>query len=265
MLEEKALHYRKRIMEVGYKTQSGHLSSALSCVEILTALYDGGILKFDTSYPEDENRDRFILSKGHACIIQYIILNEKGLITDRDLYNFCKPHALLGAHPDANKISGIDASTGSLGHGLAFGMGTALAAKHLQKAYHTYVVIGDGESQEGTIWESALCIGHHKLNNLTVLIDYNQLQASGMVADISGLDPLADKWKAFGFDVYEINGNDMKAVVDVLSAPIGDKPRAIICNTIKGKGVDMIEGKNGWHGRKPNDAEWQIISKTMEI
>ena len=264
-LEERVSYYRKRIMEVGYKTQSGHLSSALSCVELMTVLYDGGILNFDEKDPENEDRDRFILSKGHACIIQYLILAETGLIPETEIYRFCKPNALLGAHPNSNKISGIDTSTGSLGHGLAMGIGLALAAKYRGKDYHTYVILGDGESQEGSIWEGALCAGNHKLDNLTVIIDYNKLQASDAVKNISGLDPLADKWRAFGFQVDEIDGHDIQQVMEALQHHTEGMPHAIIANTVKGKGVRMIENQNGWHGRKPNDTEWEIISKELGI
>ncbi len=265
LLEERASYYRKRIMEVGYKTQSGHLSSALSCVELMTALYDGGILNFDETDPENDDRDRFILSKGHACIIQYIILAEKGLIAEAELYRFCHPGTLLGAHPNSNRIPGIDTSTGSLGHGLAMGIGLALAARYQGKDYHTYVILGDGESQEGSIWEGALCAGNHRLDNLTVIVDYNKWQASGAVRNISGLDPLADKWRAFGFQVDEVDGHDMQQVVEALQHCTEGKPHAVIANTIKGKGVRMIEDQNGWHGRKPNDTEWGIISKELEI
>ena len=160
MLEDKAFSLRKQIMEVGYKTQSGHLSSALSVVEIMTVLYYAGFLGIDKSNHQNIYRNRFVLSKGHACIIQYLILADLGIIEKKHLWNFCKPTGILGAHPDCLKIAGIDATTGSLGHGLSFAIGTALAAKKMGTEFMTYVVLGDGECQEGSIWEAALCAGN---------------------------------------------------------------------------------------------------------
>lgn len=264
-LEEKTLLYRKKIMEVGYRTQSGHLSSALSCIDVLTALYDGEILNFDPKNPNAEDRDRFILSKGHACIAQYIVLAERGLIDDRELYQFCRPSGRLGAHPNSANIDGIDVTTGSLGHGVAWGIGIALAAKYLGKKTHTYVVIGDGECQEGSIWEGALCASQHKLDNLTIIVDYNKLQAFGWVRDISDIAPLAEKWNAFGFEVDEVDGHDMTQIVMALKKKTINKPHVIIAHTVKGKGVKMMENRTDWHGRKPNDQEWEIIRDELEI
>ncbi len=268
MLEDKAFSLRKQIMEVGYKTQSGHLSSALSVVEIMTVLYYAGFLGIDKSNHQNIYRNRFVLSKGHACIIQYLILADLGIIEKKHLWNFCKPTGILGAHPDCLKIAGIDATTGSLGHGLSFAIGTALAAKKMGTEFMTYVVLGDGECQEGSIWEAALCAGNKALDNLVVIIDYNKLQASDYVDNISSLEPLADKWKAFGFYCYEIDGNDIKQVYDTLSMARDNKngkPKAIVANTYKGKGVSIMENRNGWHGRKPNANEWISVCAELGI
>lgn len=268
ILENKANLFRRQIMEVGYKTQSGHLSSALSLVEIMTALYYGDYLKINKENYGDVYRNRFIMSKGHACIIQYLILVDLGLLEEKYLWTFCKPGGILGAHPDCLKIKGIDASTGSLGHGLSFGIGTAIAAKQLKKDFMTYVILGDGECQEGSVWEAALCAGNKSLDNLVAIIDYNKLQGSDYTDNISSLNPLADKWKAFGFDCYRIDGNNIEQICDVLSMVQHEKngrPKAIIADTIKGKGVSMIENKNGWHGRKPNAQEWSKISVELGV
>lgn len=257
-LEKKAMELRKRIMELGYMTKSGHLSSALSCTDILTALYYGGIM-------DHAKNDRFILSKGHACIIQYLILNDLGLLSNEELMKFCKPGGILGAHPDCLKVPGIDATTGALGHGLPIAIGYALGARYKGQDYHTYTVLGDGECEEGSVWEAALCAGHHQLDNLTVIVDYNKLQASDYTDNITTLDPLGSKWLDFGFDVYEINGNDMASVIKVLQEPMHRKPKAVIAHTVKGKGVTMIENQKNWHGRKPTDEEWILIKEQMGI
>ena len=264
-LEEKGDIFRKKIMDIGYLTQSGHLSSALSCVEVMVALYYGGFITLDVQNYNNAERSRFVLSKGHACIIQYLILNNLGLIDEEELMKFCKPGGKLGAHPDCLKVPGIEATTGALGHGLAIALGYALGAKYKGQKYHTYTILGDGECEEGSVWEAALCAGHYALDNLTVIVDYNKLQASDYTCNITTLDSLTDKWSAFGFDAYEINGNNMTEVVNVLQKPMCGKPKAVIAHTVKGKGVAMIENQNGWHGRKPNEKEWNLISSQMGV
>ncbi len=264
-LEEKVIEFRKRIMEVGYQTQSGHLSSALSCTDLLVALYYGNFLNFSADNFKNIDRNRFVLSKGHACIIQYIILNDFGLISDEELLHFCKKGSILGGHPDCLKIPGIEASTGALGHGLSIAIGYALAAKYNGQHYQTYVVLGDGECEEGSVWEAALSAGHHKLNNLTVIIDDNKLQGSDYTENICALESLKDKWRDFGFNAYEIDGNNMKEILEVLSEPMNNAPKAIIAHTIKGKGVAMIENQNNWHSRRPNGEEWLVIKEQMGI
>lgn len=264
-LEEKARELRRKIMEVCYRTQSGHPSSALSCVEILTALYYGDFLKIDINNFQDEDRNRFHLSKGHACVLQYIILADLGILEEQHLWEFCKPGKLLGAHPDPLTVPGIEAGSGSLGHGLAYAMGVALGAKYCGREFQVYTVLGDGECQEGSVWESALCAGNHRLDNLTVIIDNNGMQASEYTKNVSDISPLCEKWKSFHFEAYEIDGHDMGQVVDTLNAPFHGKPKAIIANTLKGKGVSVIENRKYWHGRKPKDEEWEQIRAELNI
>lgn len=268
ILIDKAKLLRRQIMEVGYKTQSGHLSSALSMVEIMTVLYYAGFLNININNYKDVYRNRFIMSKGHACIVQYLILMDLGLIDEKYIWTFCKPGGILGAHPDCLKIDGIDASTGALGHGLSFGIGTAIAAKQLEKDFTTYVILGDGECQEGSVWEAALCAGNKSLDNLVVILDYNKLQGSDYIDNISSLDPITDKWKAFGFDCYRIDGNNIEQVYNTLSQIVHERngrPKAIIADTLKGKGISIIENRNGWHGRKPNAQEWNEICVELGI
>ncbi len=264
-LKEKAFTLRKQIMEVGYLTQSGHLSSALSCVELMVALYYGGFLNIKKGIQTNCNRNKFVLSKGHACIIQYLILNDYGIIDDDEILKLCKPGGKLGAHPDCLKIPEIDATTGSLGHGLSLAIGYALGAKYNGQDAQVYTILGDGECEEGSVWEAALFAGHHKLNNLSVIIDYNKLQASDYTVNITTLEPLKDKWKSFGFETFEINGNSIEEVIEILQRPMCCKPRAILAHTVKGKGVSMIENQNNWHGRKPNKDEWLLIKDQMGI
>lgn len=260
-MEDKAWQLRKKIVEVCYKTQAGHMTSALSCVEVLAALYYGGLV----DPREGAKRSRFVMSKGHASIIQYIILADIGVIPEAELWRYCKPGGMLGAHPDCLKVPGVEASTGSLGHGFSIALGMALAARQRGEAWHSYVLLGDGECEEGSIWEAALCAGHHKLENLTVIVDSNKLQGSDFTEKVSTLEPLPDKWRAFGFDVCEIDGNNMAQVREALSVKGKGEPRAVIARTVKGKGCAVTEGQNGWHSRRPNDAEWPAVKAQMGI
>lgn len=261
-LRDKAWSLRKRVMEVGYRTQSGHLSSALSCTDIMTALFYGGYVDMQADSP-GRKVNHFILSKGHACIIQYLILNEFGYIDGEELEKCCHPGGILGAHPDCLKIDGIETTTGALGHGLSMAVGFAIAERYKGSNVHTYMVLGDGECEEGSVWEAALCAGHHGLDNLTVIVDYNKLQASDYTANITTLDPLKEKWEAFGFCAIEIDGHDTEEILSALDQTVSKQPKAVIAHTVKGKGVSMMENQNGWHGRKPNDREWATIKEQM--
>jgi transketolase len=240
---------RKEIIKIVDKAGRGHIASAFSLVEILNVLYER-VLNIDPKNPEMDNRDRFILSKGHGCLALYPILARKGFFPQEELYGFCGLDSNLGGHPEHLKIPGVEASTGALGHGMSIGMGMALGAKIDNLNYRVFVAIGDGESNEGSTWEAALSAAKHKLGNFTVLIDYNKFQSYASVEEVLNLEPYADKWKAFGFKVYESNLNDPTHFEDVMTNKInyqGDVPNVVICHTIKGKGISFVENNLSWH------------------
>jgi transketolase len=244
-LDERSRKLRKQMVRMMEEAGRGHLASAFSLVEMLRVLYDD-VLNYDPRQPDDPNRDRLILSKGHGCMALYVMLAEKGFFAEQELWDFCKTGGLLGGHPE-HKVPGVEASTGSLGHGLSFGVGFALNAKMESADYRTYVIVGDGECNEGAIWEAALAASKHQLKQLTVLVDYNKLQSYGPTAEIQELEPFADKWRAFGFEASEIDGHDLEQLRQALQQPVADKPRAIICHTVKGKGIPEVENNLSWH------------------
>ncbi len=246
-LDQRSKELRERIIRMVEIGGRGHIPSAFSLVEILRVLFDD-FLKYDPKNPKWTERDRFILSKGHGCLALYVLLAEKGFFPNEELDKFCKSDGLLGGHPE-HRVPGIEVSTGSLGHGLSVGIGFAVNAKYEKKNYRTVVVIGDGESNEGSIWEAAMCAGKHKLSNLMVIVDYNKHQSSGSTFEIQDLEPFADKWRSFGFAVKEVAGHNIEELKSVLSeAPFQEgKPNLIICHTIKGKGISFIENNMSWH------------------
>lgn len=226
----------------------GHIGSSLSLVEILRVLYDS-ILSYRPQDPSWTGRDRLILSKGHGCLALYAILADKGFFSENELRTFCKPHSRLGGHPERNKAPGIEASTGALGHGLPLGVGMAIAAKIRKQSHRVVVVVGDGEINEGSVWEAAMCASKHKLSNLLVMVDYNKLQSYGLSSEVLNLEPLIDKWISFGFLVREVDGHDIAALERLLAlVPLNNhQPTAIICHTIKGRGLPFAEGQAEWH------------------
>jgi transketolase len=226
----------------------GHIGSSLSLIEIMRVLYDD-ILRFRPDMPDWPDRDRCILSKGHGCIAQYVMLAEKGFFPHAVLDTFCRRDSILGGHPEAGKIPGVEASTGALGHGLPIGVGRALGLRIQGRDARVFVVTGDGEINEGSVWEAALSANKHRLSNLTLIIDYNKVQSAGPTAEILDLEPLADKWRAFGFAVAEVDGHDVAALRSVLGSvpPDGSRPSAIICHTVKGKGLAFAENDANWH------------------
>jgi transketolase len=254
LLEEKAKRIRQDICIMTNKAKSGHPGGSLSATDILAYLYFHA-MKVDPSNPKDPDRDRFVLSKGHASPVLYGALAEKGFFPREELYNFRKINSLLQGHPEMKNIPGVDMSTGSLGQGLAAANGMALAGKLDKKEYRVYVLMGDGENQEGMIWEGAMAAAHYKLDNVTAFLDYNGLQIDGTTDEIMSLGNVAAKWMSFGWHVIEVNGHDVKAIhAAVLEAKtIKDKPTIIIANTIKGKGVSFMENQVGWHGNAPSD------------
>lgn len=248
-LEKKAYWVRKKTLQMCVRSDSGHLASSLSCTDILVTLYYGGIIKHNPKNPNWKERDRFILSKGHGGVALYPILADLGFFSEEELENFCQLNGILGVHPD-NKIPGIETVTGSLGHGLGISVGLALGAKLDKKGYKIVTLLGDGECYEGSIWEAALFGGHHNLNNLVAIIDRNNLCVTDFTENFLGLNPLADKWKSFGWDVKSIDGHsfcDISNAFDYFTSRISGKPLVLIANTIKGKGISFIEGQSFSH------------------
>lgn len=247
-LDTRSIELRRTIVRVFEKGGRGHLASALSIVEILRVLYDQ-VLNYDPKNPGSRERDRFVLSKGHGCLALYVILAEKGFFPASELWKFCKADGMLGGHPEYPKIPGVEASTGALGHGLSIGVGFAISGKHDGARHRVFVLVGDGECDEGSIWEAAMCAGKHCLDNLIVLVDYNKQQSYGPTVEVLNLEPFAAKWRSFGFEVMEVNGHSVDDLQFVLAnMPLTtNRPSAIICHTIKGKGIDCVENNLDWH------------------
>jgi transketolase len=256
-LDARSRALRRTIVRTIEAGKRGHVGAAFSVMEILRVLYDD-VLKIDPANPRWPKRDRCILSKGHGCIALYVMLAEKGFFPESELWKFCATDGILGGHPEYGKVPGVEASTGSLGHGLSFGVGFALNAKLEGQKHRVFVVVGDGECSEGSVWEAALCAAQHKLSQLTVLIDYNKQQTYGTIAEVQGLEPLAEKWASFGFAVRQVNGHDVDALRTTLrDTPFdSNKPGAIICHTVKGKGTSLTERNLAWHHKaKVSEAE----------
>jgi transketolase len=233
----------------------GHIGSSMSLVEILRVLYDS-YLRFQPAAPHWAGRDRLILSKGHGCLALYALLADKGFIDKAELATFCKSESRLGGHPERDKAPGIEATTGALGHGLPMGVGMALAGRMRRQDHRVVVVLGDGELNEGSVWEAAMSASNHKLRNLAVFVDYNKLQSYGPTREVLDLEPLAAKWRSFGFETEEVDGHDVNALTSLVHRlPFhAQKPSAVICHTVKGKGFPFAEGKAEWHhksGLKP--------------
>ena len=246
-LDERSIALRRLIVRMLDGGRRGHIGPAGSLVELLRVLFDSW-LKFRPSDPKWLDRDRFILSKGHGCLALYAILADKGFFPTQELDTFCLSESRLGGHPET-KVPGIEASTGSLGHGLSIGVGLALAGKIRGLKYRVAVVVGDGEINEGSVWEAAMSAAKHQLSNLTVFIDYNKMQSYGPLSDVIDLAPLAQKWRSFGFDTREVDGHDVVALEELVHSVPREplKPSAVICHTVKGKGFPIAEGKAGWH------------------
>jgi transketolase len=235
----------------------GHVGSAFSVIDILRVLYDD-VLRFDPADPKWAGRDRCILSKGHGCLALYALLADKGFFPLSELDRVCTADGILGGHPDANKVNGVEASTGALGHGLSIGLGMALHLRIARSDSKVFVILGDGECNEGSVWEAAMCAGKHRLSNFTAIVDYNKHQAYGSTREVQDLEPFGDKWRAFGFAVREVDGHDVNEVRSVFrSLPLNaNKPTAIIAHTIKGKGAVFAENNMKWHHKnKVTDQE----------
>ena len=247
-LDERSFYLRRLVIEALDGGGRGHIGSSMSLIEILRVLYDD-ILTFDPADPNAANRDRFILSKGHGCLALYAVLADKGYFPKSDLRSFCHEGSFLGGHPERGKVPGVEASTGALGHGLSIGLGIALAARIKKQKHRVFVATGDGEINEGSVWEAAMCAGKHGLDNLTIMVDYNKIQSYGETQVVQDLEPLADKWRAFNFNVRHVDGHDRKQLKDSFDGlPFeAGKPSAIICHTVKGKGIPVAEHDPTWH------------------
>jgi transketolase len=247
-LDERSRYLRRLAVRAMDKGERGHIGSTMSLIEILRVLYDD-VLRFRPIEPDWPGRDRMILSKGHGCIALYVILADKGFFPVETLDTFCRRDSILGGHPESAKIRGVEASTGALGHGLSIGVGMALAARIQKRDSRIFVVVGDGEINEGSIWEAAMCAGKHKLSHLTAIVDYNKIQSAGPTKEIQDLEPLMDKWRAFGFATLEVDGHDVGELRKVFKRiPLdSERPTAIICHTVKGRGIPFAENDPTWH------------------
>lgn len=256
---------RKNIIEEVYNAQSGHPGGALSSVEILTALYFNQ-MNIDPERPKDENRDRFVLSKGHASAGLYATLAERGFFEREELKDFRKLGSILQGHPDMKHIPGVDMTSGSLGQGLSAANGMAMASKLDQKGYRVYCLVGDGEIEEGQIWEAAMTSSHYKLDNLCVIVDNNNLQIDGEISEVMSVYPIKEKFQSFGFEVFEVNGNDIDELITVFqkAKTVKNKPTAIIAKTIKGKGVNFMENQVSWHGKAPKEEEYKLAIEELK-
>ncbi|HWR62099.1 MAG TPA: transketolase [Clostridia bacterium] len=252
-LKKHALSVRKNVVEAVFSAASGHPGGSLSSADILTALYFEE-MRVDTKNPKWEDRDRFVLSKGHCTPGLYSVLAEKGFFPAKDLLTFRKADSYLEGHPNMQYVPGVDMSTGSLGQGISSAVGMALAGKLDKKAYRVYALLGDGELQEGQVWEATMSAAHYKLDNLTAFLDYNGLQIDGKITDVMSPEPVTDKFAAFGWNVLVIDGHDFEQIIGAINKAkeTKDRPTIIVAKTVKGKGVSFMENQAGWHGSAPN-------------
>lgn len=258
-LREMARQIRCDIVRTVHQAGSGHPGAALSAVEIATALYFR-VLNIDPADPNRRDRDRFILSKGHACPVYYAALARRGFFPVEELATLRRTGSRLQGHPDMNKTPGVDMTSGSLGAGLSCGVGMALAARMDGLPCRIYVVMGDGETQEGAVWEAAMAAAHYRLDNLVAVIDNNRLQLDGYTCDVMDISPIAEKWASFRWNVIEVDGHDIDALLEAFgsAARTRNAPTVVIANTVKGKGVSFMEGVCDWHGRWPTEEETRL-------
>jgi transketolase len=265
-LQAIAKRVRREIVQMIGEAKSGHPGGSLSQVEILITLFFGGVMRHDPSNPHWEDRDRFILSKGHGCPALYAVLAEAGYTPKDQLNTLRKLGSIYQGHPDKRFLRVLEASTGSLGQGLSIGLGMALTGRLDDRPTRVYVVLGDGEIQEGQIWEAAMFGAYHKVDNLVAIVDYNKLQLDGFIKDIMELEPLVPKWRAFGWHVIELNGHDIPALQAAFgeAATVKGKPTVIVAHTIKGKGVSFMENNPKFHGVAPTKDEVAQALKELE-
>lgn len=264
-LKMKCRELRRDIVTMVSAAGSGHPGGSLSCVEMMAAVYFTQ-MKVDPQKPRDPDRDRFVLSKGHAAPCYYALLGDMGYFDRSELAQFRQYSSILQGHPDALKVPGIDASTGSLGQGVSMAVGMAMGAKMQGKNIRVYTIMGDGELQEGQTWEAFMSAAHYKLDNLTIMIDNNGLQIDGKTDDVLSLGDLYGKLAAFGLEVIEVaDGNDLSQVIAALETPVAGKPKCILAHTVKGKGVSYMENVAGWHGKAPSQEEKELALKELGV
>lgn len=263
-LEKIANDIRIGIIKAVYSNNSGHPGGSLSIADILSVLYFNE-MKVDVKNPKDEQRDRLVLSKGHCSPALYSALALKGFFDYEDLYSFRNIDSKLQGHPDMNKVSGVDMTTGSLGQGLSVSNGMAIAGKIDNKNYRVYTILGDGEIEEGQVWEAAMTSSKYRLDNLCVIIDNNNLQIDGTIGEVKNSYPIDKKLESFGFNVLNINGNNIEEIIQAFenAKKVKNKPTAIIAKTIKGKGVSFMENQVEWHGKAPNKEEYEKAIKEL--
>jgi len=261
-LDKRSKYLRGLVVKSLLGAGRGHMGSAMSIIEILRVIYDN-FANYNSLNPKDENRDRIILSKGHGCLALYALLVDKKFIDEKHLDDVGSFNSILGGHPEHFKIPGVEASTGALGHGLPIGVGIAAALKIKNKKQRTIVIVGDGEINEGSVWEAAMSASKHKLNNLIVMIDYNKIQSYGFTKDVLELEPMQDKWKSFGFNTLQVNGHSVDELSKSLERTKDSKlPNAIICHTIKGKGFTFAENNPSWHHKNNfTDEEIKLLKE----
>ena len=262
LIREKALWMRRTAFTMVHRAQLGHPGGDFSAIDILATLYFG-VMSYDPARPDWPDRDRFVMSKGHATGALYTALCAAGYFPEDWLTTYMQPKSRLNGHPNRTYLPGVEANTGPLGHGFPIATGIAIAGQMAGAGYHTFVLTGDGEQQEGSNWEAAMIASHRKLSNLTVIIDRNRLQQGAGTEETSALDPLDKRYAAFGFEVTVIDGHDHAALLAVLGAAPGDRPRCVIANTVKGKGVSFMENVASWHHGVPTDAQYAQAMKEL--
>jgi len=261
-LQRTATQIRRSIVQMIGRARLGHVGGDFSATDILTTLFFA-VLRLDPRQPAAPGRDRFILSKGHCSAALYSTLALRGFFPVENLATFMQPLSPLNGHPNRRKVPGVEANTGSLGHGLPIGVGCAAAAKLAKASWRTFVVLGDGELQEGSNWEAAMCASHCQLDNLVAVVDRNRLQQGARTEDTNRLEPLADRWRAFGWETVECDGHDHAALYEAFVAPMNGRPRCVIAKTIKGKGVSFIEDRVEWHHKAPSPEQVELALKEL--
>jgi transketolase len=261
-LRQTAVQIRRSIVRMIGGARLGHVGGDLSATDILTTLFFA-VLRVDPRQPSAPGRDRFILSKGHCAAALYSTLALRGFFPVDNLATFMQPLSALNGHPNRRKVRGVEANTGPLGHGLPIGVGCATAAKLAKASWRTFVVLGDGELQEGSNWEAAMCAGHRQLDNLVAVVDRNRLQQGARTEETNRLEPLADRWRVFGWETVECDGHDHAALYDAFVAPTNGRPRCVIAKTIKGKGVSFIEDRVEWHNKAPSPEQVELALKEL--